>query len=324
MIDRFNRRIEYVRVSLTDRCNLRCRYCMPESGVTKLAHSEILTYEEVLRVIRLLARLGIKKVRLTGGEPLIRMGIVDLIRSIKNLDGIERVVMTTNGVRLASMAEQLIDAGLDGINLSLDTLDGKIFQAISRRDCFDRVLEGLNKILSLGMRDVKLNCVPLAEINDDVDDLIELIRDRDVKLRFIELMPIGLARDFKGLPLSTLRDRIEQKFGRLMPIDSTEAQAGPAKYFRLNGFVGAIGFIDALEDKFCSTCNRVRLTAEGFLKLCLSAPAGLDVKRLMRGGLDDEQLMLRLSSAIYNKPLEHAFDGAIELNDRRRMYQVGG
>ncbi|MBQ9479619.1 MAG: GTP 3',8-cyclase MoaA [Selenomonadaceae bacterium] len=314
MIDRFNRRIEYVRVSLTDRCNLRCRYCMPESGVTKLAHSEILTYEEVLRVIRLLARLGIKKVRLTGGEPLIRMGIVDLIRSIKNLDGIERVVMTTNGVRLASMAEQLIDAGLDG----------KIFKAISRRDCFDRVLEGLNKILSLGMGDVKLNCVPLEEINDDVDDLIELIRDRDVKLRFIELMPIGLARDFKGLPLSTLRDRIEQKFGRLMPIDSTEAQAGPAKYFRLNGFVGAIGFIDALEDKFCSTCNRVRLTAEGFLKLCLSAPAGLDVKRLMRGGLDDEQLMLRLSSAIYNKPLEHAFDGAIELNDRRRMYQVGG
>ena len=314
MIDRFNRRIEYVRVSLTDRCNLRCRYCMPESGVTKLAHSEILTYEEVLRVIRLLARLGIKKVRLTGGEPLIRMGIVDLIRSIKNLDGIERVVMTTNGVRLASMAEQLIDAGLDG----------KIFKAISRRDCFDRVLEGLNKILSLGMRDVKLNCVPLEEINDDVDDLIELIRDRDVKLRFIELMPIGLARDFKGLPLSTLRDRIEQKFGRLMPIDSTEVQAGPAKYFRLSGFVGAIGFIDALEDKFCSTCNRVRLTAEGFLKLCLSAPAGLDVKRLMRGGLDDEQLMLRLSSAIYNKPLEHAFDGAIELNDRRRMYQVGG
>ena len=330
MIDRYNRKIEYVRISLTDRCNLRCRYCMPESGVTKMNHGDILTLEEVQRTVKVLAKLGIRKVRLTGGEPLLRRGIVELIDKLKAIDGIEKVMLTTNGVLLNKMAEDLIAAGLDGINLSLDTLDADIFNAITRRDSFAEVLSGLHKVIDSAL-EVKVNCVPIADINgDDVLNIAALARDNYIKVRFIELMPIGCAVDFRGITIDEVKSLIESAYGKLesvpdnMPLNTISKRSalnGPAEYFTINGFKGQIGFIDALGHKFCSSCNRVRLTSDGFLKLCLNSNAGLDIKALLRSGSDNDKLFGDIQSAIYNKPQEHHFGKSI---DKVGMYTIGG
>jgi len=327
MLDGCQRKIEYLRLSLTDRCNLRCQYCMPAAGVAKLRHEDILTYDEVLRVVRALAYLGVRKVRLTGGEPLVRRGIVDLVRELKAVPGIEQVVMTTNGVALASMAHELAAAGLAGINLSLDTLDAATFRQLTRVGTLDDVLAGLAAAQAAGLR-LKINCVPLRGINEaDIPRLVALARDTDVQVRFIELMPIGCARTagLSGIPMAEVRARIEQHFDlRLQPVASP-ALSGPAVCCRLPGFVGQVGFIDALEHKFCTECNRVRLTAEGFLKLCLNAKDGLDLRTLLRGGISDENLRLALRQSIWHKPREHHFADAHDASrDQRAMYQVGG
>ncbi|MBR1397966.1 MAG: GTP 3',8-cyclase MoaA [Selenomonadaceae bacterium] len=320
MIDQFNRKIEYVRISVTDRCNLRCRYCMPEHGVFKLAHEDILTFEEILTVVKIFAALGIRKIRLTGGEPLLRRNIVELVRNIKSVDGIEKVAITTNGVLLDKMVDALIEAGLDSINLSLDTLNKKIFNQITRRPMFEAVVSSLHKIIAANC-EVKINCVPIVGLNDaDIIELVSLARDNDIKVRFIELMPIGCASIYKGIPMSAIRNSIEEVYGHLMPLSKDELQ-GPAEYFSLRGFVGRIGFIDAIDHKFCSHCNRVRLTSDGFLKLCLNSQIGLDVKSLLRSGVSENILMDEMRRAIYNKPQEHHFENNV---DKTKMYQVGG
>ena len=321
MIDKYNRKIEYVRISLTDRCNLRCQYCMPEVGITKVSHSDILTLEEILRITKSLARLGIRKVRLTGGEPLLRKGIVNLIHDIKSIDGIEQIMLTTNGVLLANMVDDLISAGLDGVNLSLDTLDEGIFNTITRRNSFANVLSSLHKIIRKNLI-IKINCVPIAGINEsEIIKVASLAKDNNIKVRFIELMPIGCALNFKGIPMSTIKTYIEDVFGKLNPIDKSDKLQGPAQYFKLANFIGEIGFIDAIEHKFCSSCNRVRLTSNGFLKLCLNSNFGLDVKSLVRSNIDDEQLTDSLRKIIYDKPHEHNFYKKV---DDTKMYQVGG
>ena len=326
MIDRFNRNIEYARISLTDRCNLRCQYCMPEAGVTKMRHSDILTLEEILTVVKILAALGIRKVRLTGGEPLLRKGIVKLIGDIKSVDGIEQVMLTTNGVLLDSMAEDLINTGLDGINLSLDTLDADIFNSITRRNLFVNVKGGLDKILNSGVQ-LKINCVPIAGLNDsDILKIVTLAKSYNIKVRFIELMPIGEAVHFKGIATSALKSLIESQFGSLIPHYELRISnyPGPATYFSLSGFKGQIGFIDALEHKYCASCNRVRLTSDGFLKLCLNSNAGLDVKALLRSGADERSLSESIQQAIYNKPKEHHFNAELGVTKSSNMYQIGG
>ena len=323
MIDQYNRKIEYLRLSVTDRCNLRCQYCMPESGAAKLKHEDILTFEEILRTVKVLVGLGIRKVRLTGGEPLLRRGIVDLIRNIKAVDGIEQVMLTTNGVLLNKMMDDLICAGLDGINLSLDTLNANTFEKITRRDLFNDVQYTLSKVLNSKLV-VKINCVPIAGINDDeVIKIVELARYNDIKVRFIELMPIGCAVNFKGIPTDKIKSIIEKTYGHLIPHSELRIPhyQGPAKYFNLPEFVGQVGFIDAIDHKFCSSCNRIRLTSDGFLKLCLNSNAGLNIKSLLRAGIDDLDLMDNIRQAIYNKPKEHHFN---RITDKMQMYQVGG
>ena len=320
MIDQYKRRIEYVRISLTDRCNLRCQYCMPEHGVTKMKHEDILTLEEILKTAEILSKLGIKKIRLTGGEPLLRRGIIKLIGDLKSIKGIEQIALTTNGVLLDSMAEELIAAGLDSVNLSLDTLNEGAFNLITRRNLFGNVQSGLDKILK-SKCEVKINCVPIVGINDsELLEIANLARNNDIKVRFIELMPLGCAVNFKGIETSTVKKQIENSFGEMVPVHKEDLQ-GPAQYFKLQGFKGQIGFIDALEHKFCSSCNRIRLTADGFLKLCLNSNSGLDVKSLLRAGIEDDKLFEEVQNAIYNKPKEHHFN---EHNDANKMYQIGG
>ena len=322
MKDQFKREINYARISVTDRCNLRCRYCMPEGGVKKISHAEILTLEEILRVARIFTRLGIKKIRLTGGEPLLRKNLPALIRELKNLSGIEQVTLTTNGVLLKDCAADLISAGLDGLNLSLDTLDEKTFAALTRRKFLDKVLGSLQTLLD-GKLSLKINCVPLRGVNDEeILELAALARGSLIKVRFIELMPIGCAwqSGLRGIPTAELFATLEKNFGELVPVLEENSLSGPAKYFQPKNFKGQLGFIDALEHKFCGDCNRIRLTAEGFLKTCLSFDAGLDLKILLRSGVDDGELFSKIRETIYRKPREHIFNGATKF----QMYQVGG
>lgn len=320
MIDQYNRKIEYLRLSVTDRCNLRCKYCMPESGCNKLRHEDILTFEEILMIVRALAGLGIRKVRLTGGEPLLRKGIIKLIRDIKAVDGIEQVMLTTNGIMLHDMMDDLICAGLDGINLSLDTLNSNIFKKITRRNLFNDVQLTLNKVLNSKIV-VKINCVPITGINDDdIIKIADLARYNDIKVRFIELMPIGCAVNFKGIPTDNIKTQIESRYGKLDPVSPTELQ-GPAKYYKLSGFIGQVGLIDAIEHKFCSSCNRIRLTANGFLKPCLNSEACFDLKTFTRDQRNSHELTRELQDMVYRKPREHHFE---KLQNNDMMYQIGG
>ena len=319
MTDKFGREINYARISVTDRCNLRCRYCMPECGVKKISHADILTLEEILRVAEVFSRLGIKKIRITGGEPLLRRNLPDLIRKIKGISGIEQVTLTTNGVLLKNFAQELISAGLDGVNLSLDTLNEKTFSDLTRRKLFPQILEGFQDLI--GKIPLKINCVPLRGVNDDeILKIATLAKNNPVKVRFIELMPIGCAFEsgLRGIPTAEIFSTLEKNFGELLPIYSKNSLQGPAQYFKINDFSGEIGFIDALEHKFCANCNRIRLTAEGFLKTCLSFDVGLDVRNLLRSG--DKNLVEKVREAIYNKPREHFFKDKTKF----QMYQVGG
>ncbi len=324
MTDGQKRSIDYLRVSVTDRCNLRCVYCMPAEGVEPVSHGEILTFEEILRVCRCAAALGVRKIKLTGGEPLVRRGIVELVRGIKALDGIEQVTMTSNGILLGDMAQALAEAGLDAVNISLDTLDPIDFKKITRREGVEKVVEAIGRSVSAGLR-VKINCVPAREFGESQIPMIALLaKERPVDVRFIELMPIGLGSAFTGIPAQEIRSVLERNFGPLVPYGGIRGN-GPASYFSLEDFQGEIGFISAVSDRFCACCNRVRLTATGFLKLCLHYDRGIDLRGLLRGGISDEALTRAMEQGIRNKPLSHHFgEGAVEYEDTHKMVQIGG
>ena len=327
MIDQYGRTIEYVRLSVTDRCNLRCRYCMPSGEVQSLPEGALMSYAEMRRVAALLAGLGIHKVRLTGGEPLLRPGILGFVRTLKAIPGIRRVVMTTNGTCLPELADSLVQAGIDGVNISLDTLEPEAFFSLTGAHALDKVQAGLRQLLACGCQDIKLNCVPIQGLNEaSLTALADLARRYPVRVRFIELMPIGCARTagYQGIPLKIVRDTLERTYGPLMPMPRSVSDAGPACYFALAGFRGPIGFIDAIEHKFCARCNRIRLTADGFLKLCLNSSKGINVRRLLRDGIDNRELRQVVQQAVYEKPAEHFFGQPGEHPDTRNMYEVGG
>ncbi|BEU87381.1 GTP 3',8-cyclase MoaA [Selenomonas sp. TAMA-11512] len=330
MRDQFDREIEYMRISVTDRCNLRCQYCMPATGVKHLLHSEILSYEEILQIVRAAARLGVHKIRVTGGEPLVRRGIIDFIRQLKATEGIDKVVITTNGVLLDEMAADLLDAGIDGVNLSLDTLDAAEFHRITGKDGLESVLKALDTLLAAPTCKVKVNCVPIRGFNEDgLMDVAGLARDRAISVRFIELMPVGFAfeQGMRGIPMTRVEQLLQERYGpfRAEGDGLPKGDAGPARYVRPMNFQGELGFIDALGHKFCASCNRVRLTADGFLKLCLNARTGLDLKALLRQGADAAEIEEKMRTAIYRKPREHYFlEKTHDEADTRRMYQVGG
>ena len=272
MIDKYGREIDYLRISLTDRCNLRCIYCMPEEGVKSLSHAEILTYDEILRICRCAADLGIRKIKLTGGEPLVRKGCASLAKQIKAIPGIEKVTLTTNGILLAEQLDALLDAGIDAINISLDTLDPELFKKVARRDGLEKVFEGIKAALAHPGLSLKINSVPV-------------IKEKE---------------NFIGIAV------LEEAYGPMHAVNERYGN-GPCHYYEIAGFKGKIGFISAMTHKFCSQCNRVRLTSEGFMKGCLQYQKGTDLRGLMRGGCTDSELKKAIYQVIWNKPVSHNF-----------------
>lgn len=320
MRDGFGREIDYLRLSITDRCSLRCAYCMPEDGVQWLPHGEILRYEEMLRLVRIFASLGVKKIKITGGEPLVRKGAVELISEIKKIPGIEQVTITTNGVELAQQLPRLLEAGVDGVNLSLDTLDRARFQEITRRDALPQVLEGLHAALAVPDMNLKINCVAQAGREADWVSLAGIAKEHDVAVRFIEPMPIGLGT--ADCTEQDIRSALERAYGSLAPYDGRLGN-GPAQYCALPDFKGKIGFISAVSHRFCESCNRVRLTATGYLKTCLQFDVGANLRPLLSES--DEVLKTAIEDALLRKPKQHQFEQTDPAHrESKIMSQIGG
>ena len=323
--DQFGRNIDYIRVSVTDRCNFRCRYCMPEEGVASVCHEEILTYEEILRLLRIAVRLGIKKVKVTGGEPLVRKGVCSFIGEIRKMPGIESVTLTTNGALLRQYLPELKAAGVSGINISLDTLKKEKFSLITRRDCFAQVWEGIQEAVKTEIP-VKINCVPMRGVNEEeLTDIAALAKRDPVTVRFIEMMPVGEGAEFSAVPQEEIKDMLEQAYGDMKKTQELLGN-GPAEYYELPGFRGKVGFISAISHTFCSTCNRVRLTADGILKPCLSYESHVDLKSVIRQGAGDSELEQLMQGSIYAKPECHGFGERKKegVQEKRRMVDIGG
>ncbi len=325
MFDRYQREIHYLRLSVTDLCNLRCRYCMPD-GVEKLEREAVLTCEEFLRLAALFAQCGIDTVRVTGGEPLVRKNVAQLVAGLKATPGIRRVTLTTNAVLLAEQLPALLDAGLDSVNISLDTLRPEVFRQITARDDFAAVQAGLQAALESGLP-VKLNCVPQAGVNEgELEALAALAKDNALQVRFIEMMPIGYGAAMPCISGPELRALFARRWPELAPLSPAQEHAlgdGPAVYYTVPGWQGSIGFIAAVHGKFCASCNRVRLTSQGFLRPCLASETGCDLRALLRSGADDAQLLAAIRETIWAKPREHHFNDS-SMPATRGMYRIGG
>lgn len=324
MLDSYGRNIDYIRISITDRCNLRCVYCMPAEGVEAVSHEEILSYGEILKMGEIFASLGFKKVKLTGGEPLVRKNSVSLVKDLKAIPGIEQVTITTNGICLKDCMKELAEAGVDGINLSLDTLNQEAFEKISRRPYFDQVMEGFHEALKYPEVPLKINCVPMGIENQDVLSLAELARDHKVHVRYIEMMPIGLGSSFKCKTEDELLKELKERYGDF-EVYNEKLGNGPGHYYKFPGFQGKIGFISAVSHKFCESCNRVRLTSQGYLKTCLQYDVGNDLKSLLRKGASDDEIRATVKAAIDKKPAGHQF--GTKVTDHREVHmmsQIGG
>jgi cyclic pyranopterin phosphate synthase len=306
LIDPYNRHLNYLRISITDRCNLKCIYCVPRHLIPRLSHDEILTYEEILRLVRIGVRLGISKIRVTGGEPLVRKGVYGFLTDLSGLDGLVDLSLTTNGVTLKDNLNKIKTAGIKRINISLDTLNPKKFERITGFDLFDQVWQGIEMALSLGFHPIKLNIVALNGINDDeLADMAHLSFDYPLHIRFIEYMPIGESQ-IGNAPL-LLAPEIKKRIsvlGKLIPVAKT-MNDGPAQRYHFEGAAGEIGFIHALSHHFCDRCNRLRLTARGQLRPCLLSDHHEDVRGIMRSGGTDEQLAEVFFRAVRHKPSDH-------------------
>lgn len=323
--DSFGRRIDYLRISLTDACNLRCVYCMPESMRFR-PRAELLQDHEILTIVQAAAELGTRKVRLTGGEPTIRPNVVELVRAIAAIPGIEQIAMTTNGVLLAELAEPLAQAGLQRLNVSVDTLDPVKFRRITRWGDLGRVWDGIAAAEAVGLAPLKVNCVVTRGFNDDeVVPLARLSLERPWHIRFIELMPFGSVAEFQQeavVSSSETMARIEASLGPLIPTSSHEGQF-PARAFRLPGARGRIGFISSVTQPFCAGCNRYRLTADGKLRLCLLRDREVDVLTPLRQGWSRADIEHLMRNAIWNKPWGHGLPEGV-VPQLRIMSQIGG
>jgi cyclic pyranopterin phosphate synthase len=327
LIDNFARRIRYLRVSVTDRCNYRCSYCMPETlgrEIEFAPRSAVLSFEEIEQIVSVFASLGVRKIRLTGGEPTVRHGIVDLVRRVALVPGIEQVVMTTNGHLLGELAVPLRDAGLQAVNVSLDTLDAARFKAITARGDLERVLAGIDAAVAAGMR-VKTNAVALQGINDT--ELVALCEDawgRGVVPRFIEHMPMSdgaLYEDAKGISAAVIRRTLEAAHGSLVRAD-TDKDAGPARYWALATDASKqLGIISAMTEHFCDDCNRLRLTATGELHACLGHDDALSLRDVLRNGGDRDDLIRAIAGAVSGKRAGHLFESNAPT---KHMIGIGG
>jgi cyclic pyranopterin phosphate synthase len=327
LYDPHKRLIDYLRISVTDRCNLSCLYCKPRSRMKTLPHREILSYEEVLRLVALAVPLGISRIRVTGGEPLVRRGIVGLLASLNMIEGIEDISITTNGVLLEEMADGLVEAGKPRLNVSLDSLDPHKFREITGSDNYDRVWRGINRAEELGFFPLKINMVPVRGMNDvEVADFARLTLDRRLHVRFIEYMPIGADdrwhRD-SCVSAGEIRAVIEREVGPLKPFLSGNS-AGPSDNYQLPDARGVIGFISPITRHFCGSCRRLRLTADGKIRPCLLSDTEIDVKSPLRSGCDDAELERLFRLALEIKPDKHYISEAGPGCYQRTMSQIGG
>jgi GTP 3',8-cyclase len=324
MKDQYGREIRDLRISLTDRCNLRCVYCMPEKMVFKPS-DELLTDDEIMLVVRVAAELGVRKVRLTGGEPTVRPNLPELVQRIAAVSGIADIAMTTNGVLLSRLAKPLADAGLRRINVSLDSLDREKFRKITRWGDLGQVLEGLEAARAAGLAPLKLNAVVVRGYNEeDVVDLARLTLEHDWDVRFIEMMPFGSVAGFQTtahVPSGETMGRIQAVLGPLTPLDTSGVD--PARTYRLAEGRGTVGFISPVSQPFCAQCGRLRLTAEGRLRLCLLRDDEVDLRPMLRGGASYEEIRERFRAAAYRKPWGHGLARNV-IPRERIMSQIGG
>ncbi len=333
MKDSFNRSIDYLRISITDRCNLRCIYCMPEKGVESIPHDSILSLEEFARIIKVLSSAGIKHVRFTGGEPLVRKGLVSLVEQTAAIEGIESVALTTNAILFPSMAKDLKKAGLSRVNISLDTLDEDQYRFITRRGNLHDALHGIQSALEYDFSPVKLNTVVVRSLEQDLLSFAKLTIDQPLHVRFIEYMPVGEGLSCGGcgwgieevIPAQEILTTINQNaqkegLGTLQPLHENKPVGwGPATYYKLPNAQGSIGVISAISNHFCASCNRLRLTSDGKLKPCLFSDVEYDLRKAVRTGSDEDILNI-FSQAIATKPEGHQQ----RIGTKRMMSQVGG
>ena len=323
MIDRCGRNIDYMRISVTDRCNLRCIYCMPANGVQSFCHSDVLSYEEIVRVVRQAAALGIRHLRVTGGEPMARKGCMELIDMLHRIPGIETIALTTNQMLLDGHVQEIRSKGLTSMNISVDSLDPVVFREMTRGGDIQVVRRVIEDALDAGIR-VKINAVPVRGLNDaGLMQVAEPARTKDICVRFIELMPLGCGKDLTPIPTDEMIARCRETFGEMQEDDTLHGY-GPARYLRPKGFVGSLGFISPLSHEFCSSCNRIRLTGDGFLKLCLNHKEGIDLRAMLRSGASDEEIGAAMKEAIAGKPQRHGFLEQIADAESRRMNEIGG
>ncbi len=325
MIDKHSRKISYLRVSVTDLCNLRCVYCMPPGGSELSRKEEILSLEEILKLIKHGVSLGVNKIRITGGEPLVRKGIISLVNQIAEIKGIDDIAMTTNGVFLKEFATELKSSGLSRLNISLDTMREDRFAEITRGGNIADVFDGVEAVLKAGFKGTKMNAVVMRGDNDDeIHDFVRYIMERDIELRFIELMASGwkdMVDEDRFMPTSEIMERV-RGVGELVP-DKQRIGGGPATIYRIKGALGSIGFISAVSKPFCKTCNRLRLTSDGKLRSCLLTGGEVDIKNILRSfNLDEKEMQDRLTEAFFRvtdmKPIVHSG------RNRAVMNQIGG
>lgn len=309
MKDQFQREIDYIRISITDRCNLCCRYCRPDH-IDHLSHNDILTYEEILTLCRIFVKLGIHKFKITGGEPLVRKDCISFIRQLKKLPGVSSVTLTTNGIKLKDSIKELAESEIDGVNVSLDSLNSKTYKKITGTDVVEIVKDAIIAASEAGLS-VKINTVLESETSmEDIWAFIDFVKNHRVPVRFIERMPMGFEyEDFSILDKEAILTKIIKKGIRIEKISDTSSIGnGPATYYKLDGYDGLIGFIEALHGKFCHMCNRIRLTSAGQLKPCLYYPETLNLRDMIRNKYDEDEMMQEIKKAIYEKPKSHDFE----------------
>lgn len=326
MKDSYGRDINYMRISVTDRCNLRCRFCMPKDGIKFLNEEDVLSFDELKKIINAVIPLGINNFRITGGEPLVRKDVTRFIYDLKKMEGVQTVTLTTNGVLLAEKAKELAEAKIDRINVSLTSLDPMEYEFVTGSNKMKQVLKGIEKALEYGIH-IRINCVPLININEDnIENVAAIAKNSNIDVRFIEMMPIGKGSSFGTISNEVIKKKLEEKYGDALPSLSVKGN-GPAVYYKFLNFVGSIGFISAKSHAFCNKCNRIRLTADGYLKLCLSYDDGVNLKDILRKGCSIDELREVIRMEIYNKPKHHTFNdqekepGNI---NTRFMAQIGG
>ena len=325
MKDKLNRNIDYLRLSITDRCNLRCKYCMGNKDIVFLPKDELLSSNEIERLVKIFSELGIKKLRITGGEPLVRRNFREIVENINNISGIEEINITTNGIRLEEELEFLSNKKIQSLNISLDTLKADLYRDITGGGDINKVLNSIHKAIALKFKRIKLNVVLVKGKNDsEIMDFVNLTEKYPIDVRFIELMPIGLGKEFSPISNDEVLSIISKE-KKLAPF-SEKIGSGPAKYYKTEKGIGCIGFITPISHNFCEQCNRIRITPEGFLKLCLHWSNGLNLKEFLRNGSSDEEIKEKILQAINDKPDKHNMKKKEEDKnfDKRYMNRIGG